>query len=604
MTARHTIRGGGLIALGLAALLSAPAPALAIASFSFTSGSPLTAAEHTSVEILGPTGVVMRIRGAQPAEVQQRAQSITSRLNGLLERGARAETLWVRPIAAGALLGAGDSGIVTVTAEDAAANATTVEALAQAWLGRLRQAFSEPYFAVPEHPLVIPLQGEREAPLVGPLADEVALTSAVPNLVQARRATPAALLLRGLAEGEATLTFSARGRSVQVTAQVLPLAAEIVPGLTLRLSGPATEEQVRSALAAHLREAVRLMPGCSVALQSFTYDAQLLSRQGKAPLYADVLASGPGFAPLRAQATFTLERVTAPRRAPLALWVSNEPESLVRPGMLLHAQVPPGASVRLFYHHQNAGYAPSALVIWAVSPGVEAPLHLLGAAATAPRDPLLAGRDAALGFLRALSREQGFFVNVSGARAVLAQTLGPRETASGLYEIANGSPEPVEIIIETRGPRDWSTGPLQSSLNSPLSKEALYPAERQRSIVYRTGADWGTFELGRAGELSLSPRTEFRGNYGVLHRLTFRAVNNGSSNQEVELACYAGGGRTVVVYQFGGSEARATGVLPAYGEARLAQATLKPGEERTWELLTVPLGGAFYPVSLLLRPTG
>jgi hypothetical protein len=213
-----------------------------------------------------------------------------------------------------------------------------------------------------------------------------------------------------------------------------------------------------------------------------------------------------------------------------------------------------------------------------------------------------AGREAVARFLRARRLGEGFFANVGAGRAVLAQEFDPGETLSGLYELTNNGPRPVRLVLEARLLADWTSGPLPASASAPSSRQSLYAPERQFSVDYRAGEEWGLVELGRHGELSVSPRVEFRGSYGVLHHIRFRAINNTSSNTQVELACYAGGGKTVVVYQLDGSEPRATPVLQPYGEATLASVVLGPGQERTWEMVTVPVGGCFYPVSLLLRP--
>jgi len=383
---------------------------------------------------------------------------------------------------------------------------------------------------------------------------------------------------------------------------VRPTAADIIPGPTIRLSGPSTEEEVRTALAAHLRDAVKLKPGCSLALEGMSYDQELLERTGHGTLYAAVLASGPGFFPVHGQATFPLERGAPPQRTPLALWVSNEPESISSAQFLLKGEVPPFASVRLFYHHLNTAGSPLVLALWAQSSDPEAALHLLGGGSKPQPSPMAAGKEAITRFLRARRLGEGFFVNVGAGRAVLAQQFDPGETLSGLYELTNSGPRPVRLILEARLPADWTSGPLEASTLAPLSRQSLYAPERQFSVNYRAGEDWGVVELGRQGELSVSPRVEYRGSYGVLHRIRFRAINNTSSNIELELACYAGGGKTVVVYQLDGSEPRATPVLRSYGEARLASVVLGPGQERTWEMVTVPVGGCFYPVSLILRP--
>ncbi len=588
--------------LAAAAILICCPTVHAVATFVFSITSPVTAAGQTSVEVLGRRGLVLRVRGADAAQVSQRAVQLAQRLNALLDAGLTAEGLALRIGPQSALITGGGAPIITITAADAAANATTVDALARGWLLRLREAFREPYFAVPGVPLVVPLQGEITVPLSGPLAGQVALASASPSIVEGRRISPAVYVLRGLTQGEATATFAAGGISLRIPLSVLPPAARIVPGPTIRLSGSTSEDEVRAALAAHLRDAVRLEPGCSLTLEGMAYDRELLERTGRASLYVGISASGPGFAPLRTQVSFALERGEAPQRTPLTLWVSNSPENVARPGPLLRGEVPARGSVRVFYHHLNVGGSPLALVTWAIAAGGETTLHLLGGASRAQGSPIAAGRDAALGFLRASRSRGGFFVTLSGARAILLQTFNPGETASALYELTNDSPQAVGFVLEARQPNDWEQGPLSASLSAPLSRQALYPAERRFTVTYRVGEDWGIAELGREGELSLSPRMQFRGGYGVVHRIRFRAVNNSSSNTKVELACYAGGGKTLVVYQLDGSEPRVTPLLPAYGEARLAEALLATGQERVWELVTLPVGGCFYPVSLLLRP--
>ena len=584
------------------ALLAPADPACALATFAFTARPPLTSGDQTAVEVMSPRGLVLRVRGADPSQTSERAQQLVQRLNYLLDQGATGDSFALRWVGQAVSIAAGNVIVLTVSAADAAANATTVEVLAQTWLARLRQAFAQPYFAVGSVPLIVPLQGEAAVPLLGPLASQVTLMAATENMVAARRISPAVLVLQGLFQGQGTATFTAAQQTLTVPVSVLPLAAQILPAPTIRLSGPGTEEEVRAALAAHLRDAVSLKPGSSLTVEGMSYDQELLGRTGRANLFVGVVASGPGFASLRAQVTFLLERGAPPQRTPLALWVSNDPESLRAPAMLLHGEVPAHGSVRLFFHHVNAGGSPLALVLWAFAPSGESTLYLLGGGSRPQGSPIGSGGEAVFAFLRALRLGQGFFVKVSGARPLLWETFEPGETTSGLYEVSNDSGERVGLLLEARLPNEWSQGPLAASLAAPLSRHFLFPAQRRFEVTYRVGEDWGALELGRQGELGVAPRLPFRGNYGVVHRIRFRALNSTSSNTKVELACYAGGGKTLVVYQLDGSEPRATPLLPAYGEARLTETLLRPGEERIWEMVTVPVGGCFYPVSLLLRP--
>jgi len=184
-------------------------PANARATFAFVASAPSTTAGQASVEVIGPLGVVLRIRDPDPSRANQRGQEILRHLNDLLDEGIVGDSLSATFGAQGARILRGNQVILTITASDAAANATTVEALCQTWLARLREAFNVPYFAIPAASLMVPLGGEMAVPLRGPLAGEVVLASATPEILEASRIGPTVLVLRGTAEGEALANFAA-----------------------------------------------------------------------------------------------------------------------------------------------------------------------------------------------------------------------------------------------------------------------------------------------------------------------------------------------------------------------------------------------------------
>lgn len=306
------------------------------------------------------------------------------------------------------------------------------------------------------------------------------------------------------------------------------------------------------------------------------------------------------------QAGVAWVQAVPPAQVPaIALWVSNSPENLTGPLPLLHAQLPAQGCVRLMYHHKNVSPVPLEFLVWlgARYPGTQSAVWaVLGTSGPNPGEAK-AGQLAAEKFLVGNAQGTGVPVRLSGGQflTVVYETLPPKYTTSGLVEFRTQGDAPVDVYVEAVVGEGRRPVPSGAAFSLPLAKDFLFAAERVVPVTYALGGPWGFVDIGRSGEPSLLGTYLLKGNYGVVYRIQCSVANPTGFPQSVELACYFGGGGGYFEGLFDGA-LLATDYRRAGEEVSLRQMVVPAWSTLNCTLVTLPVSGCFYPVTLIVRP--
>ena len=240
------------------------------------------------------------------------------------------------------------------------------------------------------------------------------------------------------------------------------------------------------------------------------------------------------------------------------------------------------------------------------------------------KNPVQAGIVAAEALVRGWVSYSGEIVELP-ARSTTPLSLrrfGPQETVSGLcsLRLLEGGPDSIQVRTDARVPAygDFRLpGTLASStpwrIMGPRTLTSMerasapptfhvYPNPfKTQEVVYRVGGRFGFARIGQSPISSADQQRNLDGNFGVFYTIHTRFENPTDVATDVEIVFEASAGYSGALFVVNG-EVRRTPLLQSKGEFRVARVRLAPGETRELTLMTVPLSGSSYPVTLTVRP--
>lgn len=120
---------------------------------------------------------------------------------------------------------------------------------------------------------------------------------------------------------------------------------------------------------------------------------------------------------------------------------------------------------------------------------------------------------------------------------------------------------------------------------------------------YEVGGRFGFARIGQEAISNLNSERSLAGNFGVIYDIQGTLSNPTPSPAEVELLFEASAGYGSGLFVINGDLVK-IGLIQPKQEIVLATIKLPPGVSKELNLKTIPLSGANYPVTLIVRPTG
>ena len=594
-------------ALFLAALI---APALASVARAAATVEVRAAGAGASILINRRPAATLRTPNGslQPLE---RAQIGADRISAMLAQGQPLEKLKAAPSGSGAAVLWGAQTIVLATPAEAKAHNTTPLALATSWVNQIKRQLSLPPIRFTVRDVTVPLGENRRVPIEG-FSPGPFKTSITPEgFASARADEPGSVLVSGVKTGAGLLTIEGPDGSDQISIMVARYAGR------LTTAAPDAEVTGSSVPAAAVAEAAWRAARASCALEPGASASMALQGEPK-PMGAglvrqtvpvQVRMDGAGY--LKSASTVNVE-VSLTRSPPIpaqVLFYSNNPEQVKRPEPLYAAPIKPGEPARLLYHHQNGTGQKLRISLMLINTSDQpARVHVCRALAGPHIDTVLVGYVAGAQFLKDLSQDVGFVMEVPAKSRIVLWTavLGKMDTASGVLEMHQlGTPGSLVVRVLSEAATVLRT--VQDVTEAQTADSMLafsghqYP-EPVRKLTEEYSADgrWLFIRVGKHAIPDSASERVLDGNYGVLYDINLTLSNPTSDTKNVKVmfdptAGIAGVASIIDGQFYGKSHVVGTRELP------LASFRLSPGERRQVRVNTMPLAGSNYPATIVVR---
>ncbi|NBV83285.1 hypothetical protein EBR57_04095 [bacterium] len=286
------------------------------------------------------------------------------------------------------------------------------------------------------------------------------------------------------------------------------------------------------------------------------------------------------------------------------LLISNYPEEIYEPGILVSTQLP-SVRTRLMYYHLNR--APRDYLVHTLLQNRTASpitIQLIRAAGGPSQDGIYSGHRSAMNYWTAIASGNWDTVTLAPFQRlnILSQSFRSQMVSTALFEFECPTPQAVELIVGTIDPNLGST----SMLNQPAipSSYGTFPYTT-RPISVRYTFDLPVREIPIGDEPFLvDPQSGFalRGNYGLVYDITITAVNSSDSPREFSLLFAPAGGisRGALLINRRLVETGFIGHKNNLAPEKVYSTMVAPRSQIQVLVQTLPQGGCFYPVNLVI----
>lgn len=514
--------------------------------------------------------------------------------------------------------------VVTVTEAEAKANESTPQALAVKWATGLQRALALEPLTLSGTNFQTPPDKPIRLSLTGSAARKAQLSMVGATLVEIRRRRGEVVFIpRRTGTGTAIFKFGAHERSVNLS--VFPYALNFpltVQASVLGSPAPAATviKAARSALGqVPLPEGGKLTV-ISLPERSLASGAQVVQK-------ARVRAEAPNAYPVEGEVDVRVINAGLMPRTEKELWYSNSPENVDGPQRLYWGSVAAGQTIRLLAHHKNVSKRNLDLAFSLGNPS-DTPMQVglsMGDARPDP-NPTLAGYVAGDGFMREWMARSGVVLNLppKSWTPIILRRVNPEDTMSALAQIhvmPNAQAPALlagDAIAAGSLPEPWRTGgtfPYPWGKLDPLKWDAISaegqpkhvyaPPIRNERFVHRVG---GRFTFIRVGEKAIDSTVDnsyetLLGNFGVHYSIDGEVVNPTPTPQDVEIVFEASAGYSGALFVVDGVYMPAR-LLQGKAEFVLWRRRMNPGDSMPVSIQTIPLSGAHYPCTIIIRPKG
>ncbi len=508
----------------------------------------------------------------------------------------------------------------TVDAQEAAAQSSTAEGLARAWSRQINDALRSAPLEVSAEELVMPPDKPGLILLTGSQARRARLQLANPQLGRFIR-TRGQIRFEPRMAGETVLAVQGETASAAVVLRVLPYAGKPALGLRAQVMGQgAPTSAVLQAAAAAFRQAGASGPDAKFEVVST--DATPLAEGASSVVRVRGQFSGEGLFPYEGVAEVRVSNVgAAPQDA--EVWYSNDPENLTGTGPLYWGALSPGKAVRLLTHHKNTLRRPLAIQYTVANPNpTPVRLALMMGEGIPSLNPTLAGYQAGDEYLELWQRRAAEVVTIpaNGAVPIQVQTLAPEITASALGTLVMLDQGPLPLVLEGRAldrsmiPAPWQAGGklpwmrfapvslLEANVRLTGSPAKVYaPALKREEFRFESNGRFVWLRIGARPISGVEGEGQLLGNFGVVYQIAATLANPTEKPARIQVIFESSAGYNGALFLINGAFNR-QGMVLAKEKRTLVDTVLQPGEERPLSIITIPLSGASYPATIIVRP--
>lgn len=569
-------------------------------------GAPLMARAVVRVDHQVVSGrVLLRVNNVPVASLlagpkvsaQERAAVVQRRLAAYANGGktpkfavAKVDGQWSVVVNGGA--------VITPNHADAVRMKMDRRRLAHTWAAKFQSAWNTPFLTLSPGGVVVGVGSARTLRVAGAARGPVKI-SVEGDAAKADEVKPGIIRLTGVAPGRGRVTITRDGASTASSFLVLKPAGAVQP-VTVEVTGTAIPgDLLEDIVDAEARRMIRLEPGAWSTMKTRPKFPSVWTRGDRLHYKIPVRLAGPDLLAVQTDMNVTIRRVSLPRAKDVALYYSNNPETIRGPQTLfwhgLKAQMP----ARLLYHHQNLGTKPLNLAVDITNDGDRpARVQLVDGAAAPSMDTVLVGHQATYKFLKRLQTGTGVIVTIppKSVRRVFARRLNAGDTLSGLMLV-----RPLNDGALTLAMRAEDLGrPATVFTASKAANQTVFPdPDKTLDFSYTVGGQWTYVPIGRFA-IKNEDGVALDGNYGVMYTVRLHLDNPTAKKTDVRVLFEPRAGEARAVFLIDGSLTETPATFPP-AEVRVMTIPLAPRQKKTVTLVTMPAAGGSYPAALIVH---
>ncbi|MGP6191108.1 MAG: hypothetical protein ACLPSH_13770 [Vulcanimicrobiaceae bacterium] len=388
----------------------------------------------------------------------------------------------------------------------------------------------------------------------------------------------------------------------------------IPKNLSLEITGkPAEPDFLESRIEAALNEAIgpTLQPGLKMTVGPILPSLQPLAAGFLRTVSVPVeLVEASGSVALAGRTDVTLTNVDAWAFEPPVLFFDDDPEKIVSDGVLFRGTVDTTRPVRLYYYHEDAGTPHGVVVaLWARS--APARVQIIQSESGPNVDVMSVGHAASRDFLIVQSKGEGIVTKVEAGKlyAVRDSLVPVSQVVAGVVDLHVLSGGPLDVLAIALQP---GADPAQYVEAAVLPDDGHHRHGKfdvggygDATIAYSAGGPDASYTYGGSDSTPLSVATyggRDRGDYGVLHQLTFDLSNPTSSAATLYLYEKPHGAAVRSSFLVDGNlkEIDCVRVPQRY---EIASYVVPPGASVTISVATMTDGGSSYPLEIGISAT-
>jgi len=425
--------------------------------------------------------------------------------------------------------------------------------------------------------------------------------------------TDRTVTVTGTIVGNTTITVrDDRGLTHDIPVRVAELAGTIPRDISIRITGrPATQQFVRDQAFEAALAAAQPKDGAAILASAESVDvSQPLNVDDITTVDVPLQLQGERYFTVQGTTHVHVENFAQPPIRPQSLLVSDFPETLKENGILFTADLTAKSAERFLYYHYNPGTQPDRRIVLRAQNASSQPalVQFIAGQAGPEANEMEVGHLSTQRFLVHLAQNEGSVITIPGNTTVslMTQDLPARTVVSGLLQLHEIEGPPLHLTLVAQNQTDPIDGPIPTSAllggDAPHAR-GIYPIP-EFYFNYNYDAEGPDLEIpiGQIPLPNLVHGQTLAGDYGVLQSVTIRMVNNDRHNAR-QLALYASprGGRATGTFVIDRVLVRAH-AMAAFGHYKLRQYTIPPGSFVRTEIVTMPEGGSFYPLRLIVAP--
>lgn len=540
---------------------------------------------------------VASIVAGPKTSAQKRAEVVERRLAAYANTGkdpkfgvAKVNGQWSVVANGGALLTPNHGDVVRMK--------TDRRRLAHMWAAKFKSAWATPFLQLSPGGVVVGTGSSRTLKVSGAARGPVQV-KVEGDAARAEEVKPGVIRLTGVSPGRGRVTVLRDGASAASAYLVLKPAGSVAP-VSVEVTGSAIPGSLLEDIVdAEARRMIRLEPGAWSTMKTRPKFPATWTRGSRLRYKIPVRLAGPNYLAVQTDLDVTVHRVALPRLKDVALYYSNNPETIRGPQTLfwhgLKAQMP----ARLLYHHQNLGTKPLNLAVDITNNGdTAARVQLVDGAADPSMDTVLVGHQATYKFLKRLQTGTGVIVTIApkSVLRVFARRLNPGDTLSGLMLA-----RPLNDADLTLAMRAEDLGrPATVFTASKAANQTVFPdPDKTLDYSYTVGGAWAYVPIGRF-PIKNGDGLALDGNYGVMYTVRLHLANPTPKATDVRVLFEPRAGEARAVFLINGSLSETPATFPP-AEVRVMTIPLAAHQKKSVTLVTMPAAGGSYPAALIVH---